>query len=101
MFLAASTHPGEDEIVAEAHKALCATYPGLLTIIVPRHPERGADIAAALRARGVDAIGKDELEGHVLGDDELGALVDPVDDQEEREDADADGEGAAALADLR
>jgi 3-deoxy-D-manno-octulosonic-acid transferase len=56
VFLAASTHPGEDEIVAETHKALCATYPALLTIIVPRHPERGADIALALRARRLDAV---------------------------------------------
>lgn len=60
VFLAASTHPGEDEIVADAHKALCVTYPGLLTIIVPRHPERGADIATALRARGLDAARRSE-----------------------------------------
>ena len=60
VFLAASTHPGEDEIVAEAHKALRLTYPGLLTIIVPRHPERGADIAAVVRARGVEAARRSE-----------------------------------------
>ena len=35
--------------------------------------------------------------GHVLGDDEIGELVDPVDDEEEREDADADGEGRDEL----
>ncbi len=48
VFLAASTHPGEDEIIAATHKALATRTPGLLTIIVPRHPERGADIAAML-----------------------------------------------------
>jgi 3-deoxy-D-manno-octulosonic-acid transferase len=55
VFLAASTHPGEDEIIAEAHKALSAHYPGLLTVIVPRHPERGADIAAMLERQGLAA----------------------------------------------
>lgn len=45
VFLAASTHPGEDEIIARAHKAISAQRPDLLTIIVPRHPERGASIA--------------------------------------------------------
>ena len=47
-WVAASTHPGEEEIVARAHRALLPRYPGLLTVIVPRHPERGAEIAAAL-----------------------------------------------------
>ncbi len=55
VFLAASTHPGEDDIVADVHQALLAFYPDLLTIIVPRHPERGADIAAMLGARGLDS----------------------------------------------
>jgi len=51
IFLAASTHPGEDEIIAEAHKALRGSVPHLLTIIVPRHPERGADISQMLRSQ--------------------------------------------------
>jgi 3-deoxy-D-manno-octulosonic-acid transferase len=53
VWMAASTHPGEDEIVADAHRLLAAKHPGLLTVIVPRHPERGPDIAAALTARGL------------------------------------------------
>ncbi len=48
IFLAAQTHPGEEAIVAAAHTRLAAAHPGLLTIIVPRHPERGPDIAHAL-----------------------------------------------------
>ncbi len=52
-WLAASTHPGEEEIVAEAHAALAATHPGLVTLLAPRHPDRGAQIAAILRARGL------------------------------------------------
>jgi 3-deoxy-D-manno-octulosonic-acid transferase len=58
IFLAASTHPGEDEIIAEAHLALQATNPGLLTIIAPRHPERGPDIAAMLAEQGITAASR-------------------------------------------
>lgn len=61
VWLAASTHPGEDAIVLAAHPRIAAAHPGLLTIIVPRHPERGAEIAAlagtlrvARRASGED-----------------------------------------------
>jgi 3-deoxy-D-manno-octulosonic-acid transferase len=46
VWLAASTHPGEDPIVLAVHAKLAARHPGLLTIIVPRHPERGPAIAA-------------------------------------------------------
>ena len=46
VWLAASTHPGEDEIILAAHRLLALDHPGLLTVIVPRHPQRGPDIAA-------------------------------------------------------
>lgn len=48
--LAAQTHPGEEPIVAAAHALLRERHPGLRTIIVPRHPERGAELAATLGA---------------------------------------------------
>lgn len=51
LWLAASTHPGDEAAVMEAHEAL--GIPGLLTIIAPRHAERGADIAAMAQARGL------------------------------------------------
>ena len=44
VLLAAQTHPGEDETVLPAHDMLRARFPDLLTIIVPRHPERAGDI---------------------------------------------------------
>lgn len=50
VFLAASTHPGEEPLIQQVHVALASAFPGLLTIIVPRHPERGAALAEALRA---------------------------------------------------
>jgi 3-deoxy-D-manno-octulosonic-acid transferase len=58
---AASTHAGEETIVIAAHARLRANFPGLLTLIAPRHPERGlgvveiaaaAGLTAALRSRG-------------------------------------------------
>lgn len=62
VWLAASTHPGEDEIILAAHRLLASDHPGLLTVIVPRHPQRGPDIAAlagdlpiARRSAGQDA----------------------------------------------
>jgi len=45
VLLAASTHPGEDETILPAHDALRRRHPDLLTIIAPRHPERGTEIA--------------------------------------------------------
>ena len=45
IWLAASTHPGEEAMVADVHDRLAARYPNLLTLIVPRHPSRGADVA--------------------------------------------------------
>lgn len=52
VLLAASTHPGEDAAVIAAHRTLAAERP-LLTIIVPRHPERGRAIAAEAEAAGL------------------------------------------------
>eukprot|EP00850_Spirogloea_muscicola_P002451 SM000009S23580 [mRNA] locus=s9:793839:797987:- [translate_table: standard] len=52
-WLAASTHSGEEEIVAQVHERLAVKVPGLLTVIAPRQPERGNDIAKALLSRGL------------------------------------------------
>jgi 3-deoxy-D-manno-octulosonic-acid transferase len=51
ILLAAQTHPGEDETILPAHDALRTSYPDLLTIIVPRHPSRGAEIAELCATR--------------------------------------------------
>ena len=46
VWLAASTHAGEEAMAIGAHRLLAGAHAGLLTIIVPRHPERGPEIAA-------------------------------------------------------
>lgn len=48
VFLAASTHPGEEELVVQAAGLARARHPGLLTIIVPRHPQRGGEIGTMI-----------------------------------------------------
>lgn len=54
IFVAASTHPGEEEIVLDAYRRLAGHFPALLGIIVPRHPKRGVAIARMLSAAGVN-----------------------------------------------
>jgi 3-deoxy-D-manno-octulosonic-acid transferase len=57
VLLAASTHPGEEAMIAAAHGILAARRPALLTVIVPRHPERGPQIAAELGTASRRAAG--------------------------------------------
>lgn len=52
VWAAISTFEGEDEIAADVHQELADRH-GLLSIIVPRHPERGDAIEAMLNARGL------------------------------------------------
>jgi 3-deoxy-D-manno-octulosonic-acid transferase len=51
-WLAFSTHPGEEETIAAAHRILVRNLPDILTIIVPRHPARGPEIEKILAASG-------------------------------------------------
>jgi 3-deoxy-D-manno-octulosonic-acid transferase len=53
VILAASTHPGEDEILVETHRTLAGFFQGLLTVIVPRHPDRGNAIASTVAGAGL------------------------------------------------
>lgn len=53
LWVAASTHPGEEKVVADAHKRVKQALPNVLTILVPRHPQRGMDITRDLTAEGL------------------------------------------------
>jgi 3-deoxy-D-manno-octulosonic-acid transferase len=53
VWVAASTHAGEEEIVADAHRRIAPGQPRLLTILAPRHPARGPAVAEMLRSRGL------------------------------------------------
>jgi 3-deoxy-D-manno-octulosonic-acid transferase len=50
IIVAASTHPGEENILLEAHRRLARFFPSLLSVIVPRHPHRGEAIARTVAA---------------------------------------------------
>lgn len=52
-WIAASTHAGEEDIAGNVHRSLKKNHEGLLTMIVPRQPGRGADIAETLRQSGL------------------------------------------------
>lgn len=53
---AVSTHAGEERVAAEVHRELKPGHPGLLSVIVPRHPERGPALAAELRGMGLSVV---------------------------------------------
>ncbi len=53
VWVAASTHAGEEEIILAVHRHLLKRFSTLLTIIVPRHAPRGADIAALAEANAL------------------------------------------------
>ncbi|PPR19025.1 MAG: 3-deoxy-D-manno-octulosonic acid transferase, partial [Alphaproteobacteria bacterium MarineAlpha10_Bin3] len=60
----ASTHPGEEATIADAHVRLRARFGDLLTIIVPRHPARGPAIARDLAARNL-IVSRRAESGHI------------------------------------
>ncbi len=53
VLLAASTHPGEEEVVLEAYEKLRAPYPALVLLLAPRHPERAPELARMLQNRAL------------------------------------------------
>jgi 3-deoxy-D-manno-octulosonic-acid transferase len=55
IIVAASTHPGEEDILIAAHRTLAEFFPSLLSVIVPRHPDRGEAIARTVAASGLHA----------------------------------------------
>ena len=53
VWAASSTHPGEEEVVLKAHRALLQRWPDLCLILIPRHPERGDAVEALIRDAGL------------------------------------------------
>ncbi|XP_065857481.1 probable 3-deoxy-D-manno-octulosonic acid transferase, mitochondrial [Euphorbia lathyris] len=52
VWVAASLHRGEEKVMLEVHKELIQSYPELVTIIVPRYPQHGQEIAQELQKEG-------------------------------------------------
>ncbi|SMO50501.1 3-deoxy-D-manno-octulosonic acid transferase [Ruegeria faecimaris] len=77
VWIASSTHAGEEEIVLAAHAKLLERWPDLLLLLIPRHPERRQDVAALLKQAGQSAVfrtseGRIETETQVYVADTLG-----------------------------
>jgi 3-deoxy-D-manno-octulosonic-acid transferase len=80
LWIAGSTHPGEEAIVLDAHAALAARVPGLRLLLAPRHPERAAEVERLVEARGFRAARRTALEkgggaGAVIVLDTVGELA--------------------------
>lgn len=53
VLVGASTHEGEEQVLLTLYKALLDDYPGLLLILVPRHPERFDSVAQLIKSEGL------------------------------------------------
>ncbi|MCX8943614.1 lipid IV(A) 3-deoxy-D-manno-octulosonic acid transferase [Vibrio parahaemolyticus] len=60
VWIAASTHKGEDEQVLEAHKQILESHPHTLLILVPRHPERFDDVFTLCKKQGFETVRRTE-----------------------------------------
>ncbi|MGP5109985.1 lipid IV(A) 3-deoxy-D-manno-octulosonic acid transferase [Pseudomonas helleri] len=80
VWIAASTHEGEDAIVLAAHRQLLASYPNALLILVPRHPERFNAVFALCQSEGFDTVRRSaatpvSAQTQVLLGDTMGELL--------------------------
>ncbi|MEC4241495.1 MULTISPECIES: lipid IV(A) 3-deoxy-D-manno-octulosonic acid transferase [unclassified Pseudomonas] len=80
VWIAASTHEGEDEIVLSAHRQLLASYPNGLLILVPRHPERFNSVFQLCQREGFATVRRSSGEPvaaqtQVLLGDTMGELL--------------------------
>ncbi|MGI3103973.1 lipid IV(A) 3-deoxy-D-manno-octulosonic acid transferase [Vibrio alginolyticus] len=56
IWIAASTHKGEDEQVLDAHRQVLKSHPNALLILVPRHPERFDDVFTLCQQQGFKTV---------------------------------------------
>lgn len=67
IWIGASTHTGEDEILLAAHRQLLAAHPSGLLILVPRHPERFGSVFELCRKQGFATVRRSLGEPPVAG----------------------------------
>ncbi len=77
VWIAGSTHPGEETLVLAAHRLILDRYPQALLILVPRHPERRDEVGRLIAEAGFSharmsqndsPIGRDVLVGDTMGE---------------------------------
>jgi 3-deoxy-D-manno-octulosonic-acid transferase len=76
VWIAASTHEGEEAGALDAHQQVRAHIPNALLILVPRHPQRFASVRSLLETRGVPFVAR-SADG-VVGEDTQVLLVDTL-----------------------
>lgn len=77
VWVASSTHEGEEQAVLDAHRALLDRFPDLCLILAPRHPERGDQVEALIAGAGLSCTRRsrgDALGAQVYLADTLGEL---------------------------
>ena len=80
IWIAASTHAGEEEIILKSHRTLLATYPDLLLILVPRHPEHFNTVAELIEQGNFSSIRRStgilpDQQTQILLGDTMGELM--------------------------
>jgi 3-deoxy-D-manno-octulosonic-acid transferase len=80
VWIAASTHEGEDEVVLDAHRRLLANHPDALLILVPRHPERFNSVFELCQREGFSTVRRStganvDAQTSVLLGDTMGELL--------------------------
>lgn len=80
VWIAASTHAGEDSIVLEAHQQLLETVPDAKLIIVPRHPQRFDEVYQLLQKSGLNICRRSQPDSwnencEILLGDSMGELL--------------------------
>ncbi|HDY8066569.1 3-deoxy-D-manno-octulosonic acid transferase [Vibrio vulnificus] len=66
VWIAASTHRGEDEKVLDAHRQVLETHPNALLILVPRHPERFDSVFELCQTQGFETVRR--TQAHSIAD---------------------------------
>jgi 3-deoxy-D-manno-octulosonic-acid transferase len=74
VWIAASTHPGEEDRIVAVHRMVLKTHPNVLTIVAPRHPERGPALSSAIGSRRRGAGDDPPAEGGIWIADTMGEL---------------------------
>jgi 3-deoxy-D-manno-octulosonic-acid transferase len=74
VWLAGSTHAGEDEIVFAAHRRLLGEFPNALLIVAPRHPERGESVSSLAGKAPLRSLNQPMGDAPIYVADTLGEL---------------------------
>ncbi|UST64624.1 lipid IV(A) 3-deoxy-D-manno-octulosonic acid transferase [Pseudomonas moraviensis] len=80
VWIAASTHEGEDEVLLDAHRRLLSSHPDALLILVPRHPERFNSVFELCQCEGFATVRRStganvDAQTSVLLGDTMGELL--------------------------